>query len=63
MTLVSSSMWTTVSIHAAREGRDHDQHGFNGIAARVSIHAAREGRDLITQCARKCIAGFNPRGP
>ena len=51
-----------VSIHAAREGRDHgcDDMGQGG---HVSIHAAREGRDCKPPRQVKRINCFNPRGP
>ncbi len=45
-----------ISIHAAREGGDHDQQAANAELRTISIHAAREGGDAGSGTAR-CTRG------
>ena len=55
-------IWSTVSIHAPRAGRDHRRHPLRRHHL-VSIHAPRAGRDRWRGGRLPSTTCFNPRAP
>ena len=51
-----------ISIHAAREGGDHENRQIRCVV-NISIHAAREGGDLLPFEEIALSENFNPRRP